>query len=706
MCGAFTIWMDPSLILTESRLSSLVEKIPGVTFDQKPAFIHLSINHLGLTGKRIKLELGKFCLKEPESCFEAGSVNFEFRLTGLTHVELMSLGPIALKNEFLKVVPTEEKQEKKKDSEKSSFDLSQHLSLSPQFKMADVSIDFPKVTLGKQTEADAISFKLEAPTQDQIQTNATYAQKSGLKAAATLVSSLPSQGLSPIQIKFEASKKWGIDGILNGNFAWKDLAIHLTGNLELKKLIPWIDTLKLKNIQLNRDPNLSLSADVDGQLEPRLVAMNADSAMPKASFGMDVAGKLEIKQNKDRFPFTLKVGPVAQKGVVIQSSIEGEYPLAIHELHLSLKVDEFHQLVESLKRTNAAIPTPFNSMYGKIDLEIGSDTKKTSSNESIEIPITLSTELKSKEQEFTTHSKGSLKMSSQFKDPKLTGETELNLVRLTLAKFDPLAFNVALTRDSRILLPGAKITPEIKTKKAESPSAFDYSWKIHSEKDAIQIFYPVLVPHAPLQINWTVSNQKATGELNVLPFEIRFMNRDAKLDSFRYYLSANDPKAHYRGKLIVAKTEYTVSLEVFDEDGKPKVVLASAPPLEDSDIVSVLLFNQTSAELTPDESSSVTNTQAAIANRALGLFSLWALSSTPVEAVSYNPSTHVYSARVKLANGLTATIGTDWENAQQVELRKRLGKNFVLSTILETQTDAINGETDSKKALIEWFKRF
>ena len=90
-------------------------------------------------------------------------------------------------------------------------------------------------------------------------------------------------------------------------------------------------------------------------------------------------------------------------------------------------------------------------------------------------------------------------------------------------------------------------------------------------------------------------------------------------------------------------------------------------------------------------------------NRALGILSIFALSSTPVEAVNFNPASRVYSARVKLASGLTATVGTDWEKAQEVALRKRLGNSFVLSTIFQTDPDT-NSETT--KTLLEWFRRF
>ena len=131
--------------------------------------------------------------------------------------------------------------------------------------------------------------------------------------------------------------------------------------------------------------------------------------------------------------------------------------------------------------------------------------------------------------------------------------------------------------------------------------------------------------------------------------------------------------------------------------------MSSDPPLAESDIISVLLFNQTASELDSSDTSSVASTQSAVANRALGIFTILTLSSTPIEAVNFNPATGIYSARVKLGNGLTATVGTDWDKSQEVALRKRLGRNFVLSTVF--QTDQATNE-QSTKTLIEWFKRY
>jgi hypothetical protein len=303
----------------------------------------------------------------------------------------------------------------------------------------------------------------------------------------------------------------------------------------------------------------------------------------------------------------------------------------------------------------------------------------------------------------------------QGKEYRIDGGTEIKSLKFTLPHFDPLQSNVSLKKDSRIKSEVVIAKAEAKQKARvqetareanldakDRSSKFTYRWKITTAPSGIQIFHPYFDPYTPMTLNWTLASDGGEGNLKVEPFQIHYLNRTAKVDHFFYQLAPGMKTAHYEGRLEIPKTEYTIYIDVLEVGGKAKLAMESNPPLSEDDIVSVLLFNQTTAELTPDESSSVANTQSAITNRALGLFSIWALSSTPIEAVNYNPASRVYSARVKLANGLTATFGTDWETSQEVALRKRLGRNFVLSTIFETDKD----NTESKKALIEWFRRF
>ncbi len=704
-----TVWMRPDLILTDSRVKKLLDYLP-VEFSKKPDTVHLKLLPSSLYGKDVQLEMSSFCLKDPRTCFDKVEVNFRFHFTKLTHVEVQSLGLVTIQNQFFEIPKTPEK----KPPEKASrFDLGKYVSLSPEFKIRDVDIEFPKIILPGEPEQLA-SLQVRAKDEKQIEIDAGMSGEKGIQAKAQIHSAFITQGSSPVDATFQVSKKWTVTGSVKGNFIWKTLGIHLGGEVEARKLVPWIDTLYLKDIQFSRDPSLSFSANILGKLEPRVAPLNPDSALPKAKLGSDLLGKVSIQQNQDHYPYLIELGPIRQKGMVLNLNAKGDYPKSVEHFLFELKIPEFQKLVQGFSRTNTSIPAPFHTMAGSIDLKVGSEQNLAQATQSFqEVPILFTTRLKSQDQELNTESKGSLAFNAGFSRFKLNGESDVKAIRFTLPKFELLENQVTIVRDSRIIsnkktpttpTPTEEQEARIKEKKDET---FSYSWKINSNKDALRVFYPVLVPSAPIQVSWLLSSEHSEGELKLLPFEIHYMNREAKVDSFRFWQKPEAKTSHYHGKLIIPKTEYTISIEVLDEYDKPKVILQSDPPLSEDDIVSVLLFNQTSEELTPDESSSVANTQAAVENRALGLFSIWALSSTPIEAVAYNPSTHVYSARVKLANGLTATIGTNWENSQEVALRKRLGRNFVLSTIVETDKDAFTGETtETTKALIEWLRRF
>jgi hypothetical protein len=279
-------------------------------------------------------------------------------------------------------------------------------------------------------------------------------------------------------------------------------------------------------------------------------------------------------------------------------------------------------------------------------------------------------------------------------------------IRITLPDLKVLEPTPLVKNDPR-LVSAAKEQKELKQKEKEesgiqTESPVDLVWKIKTAPSGIRIYHEILKPYAPIEANWEIGDQK-NGSVELKPFEIEYLNRTAKVETLKFYQRPGDSKFRYDGRLVIVKTDYTVFVNIIQDGEKPKVVLTSDPPLEQGDIISVLLFNQTSSELDTDQTSSVASTQSAVTSRALGLFSILALSSTPVEAVNFNPATGIYSARVKLANGLTATVGTDWDKTQEVALRKRLGKNFVLSTILQSDPET-NSET--RKTLIEWFRRF
>ena len=146
--------------------------------------------------------------------------------------------------------------------------------------------------------------------------------------------------------------------------------------------------------------------------------------------------------------------------------------------------------------------------------------------------------------------------------------------------------------------------------------------------------------------------------------------------------------------LIDAKFEYEASgykifLDVIGTADKPVLLLTSFPSLPREEIISLLLYNRKSSELTGFDKASVGSTENAISNKALGLFSIWAFASTPIESVTYNSETKTYSASVSLPGGASLSIGTDWDTLNNLSFRKRINSTWAVVTTFEpTETDS------------------
>lgn len=128
----------------------------------------------------------------------------------------------------------------------------------------------------------------------------------------------------------------------------------------------------------------------------------------------------------------------------------------------------------------------------------------------------------------------------------------------------------------------------------------------------------------------------------------------------------------------------------------PKLLLSSTPSLPREDIISLLIYNRKSSEISSFEKENVGGTEAAIVDRALGLFSIWAFASTPIDSVSYDPSTKTYSAQISLPGGVNFSIGTDWDRVSILSFRKRLNDSWSIVTSYLPATQ----DQDSKENIL------
>jgi hypothetical protein len=706
-------WLKPEWVLTQHRVDQLYDLFAAPYFVQKPEVLKFELRPNGLFGKHVYLDVSSFCLKEPDGCFDRVHLEFTFKFIQLTKIQIEKIGPLIVLNRTLTFHESKEKEQAKKKESTSGFNLMKHLSFPVGLKVDDIEIKSSQITLpGKDPLIFTVDMKGAAS--DRLKAEVTVKTATGLSAKASVESGFTFDGSNPFKAKVEAHDGWNISGNLEGDVVWSKLEGEVKGSLVIRKLIPWVETLAVKNIRLKRSPLLALSADLETRIEPKLQFRARDSALPSVSFNTGIDGKLNVVEKDDVFQYKLQLGPLKQRGMELLAHAEGRFPFpkdlehryGLDKALVKIDIPRFQTVVASLKNTSSAIPAPFSALKGSVHLRIGSNDGAFTNDTA---PLELVTNLSSSEQVVKTQSKGSALFDKATRKIKISGESRIELIRFTLPDLDVLIPQPALASDSRIVSI-KKIEKQIKVQEDKEEgvdpnanSKVEFAWKLTTAPSGIQVNHPIFHPHATAEVTWNLTKAGSFGEIKLLPFEVEYLHRRASVDHLRYYLNEGEKIFHYDGKLVIPKTDYTLFITIYDQSGKPKVEMSSEPPLAQADIISVLLFNQTTGELDPDQSSSVASTQAAVTNRALGLFSMWALSSTPIEAVNFNPSTRVYSARVRLASGLTASIGTNWENTQEVALRKRLGKNFVLSTSVQNDKET---NTESKKTLLEWFRRF
>ena len=119
--------------------------------------------------------------------------------------------------------------------------------------------------------------------------------------------------------------------------------------------------------------------------------------------------------------------------------------------------------------------------------------------------------------------------------------------------------------------------------------------------------------------------------------------------------------------------------------------------------MSVLLFGEPLETLDPDRLSSIGNAQAALADGALNLASIYALASTPIQSIGYDPQKGIATMKVRLAEGTSLNVGASSSEVQEIGVRKRIGPNWTVTT--QVENSAASSER-SVSAFLEWALRY
>ena len=388
-----------------------------------------------------------------------------------------------------------------------------------------------------------------------------------------------------------------------------------------------------------------------------------------------------------------------------RASRPGQLDIA-HKLDFGLKVARFEDLVAYLAHTKYSVPAPLNVFHGPLALTVKGvgDSRKDAQ----ELDYALVSGLAAGRQAFKFEAKGKLGAADLWGPGRsFKNETDVLLqdIALQLPRFD-LKGMASFVPDSRISngaesnkaalareearKPGAKILPPALRSEFRVKTAKPVILYSNLAKDPVPV---------GLDINIKVPGGVA-GAIEIKPFRADIFRRVASIDHVTFTGRAGSPVMDLDGLIVYKAAEAKIFIRLLGTAQKPRVKFESTPPMNQADIMAMLLFGKSPGDLDSDQQASAANTQTAVSNSAFGLASLYLLASTPVEYVGYDPVSRAYTIKFRLPGGATLQMGSDGQN-RGVQLRKRLASN------LANQTELTSTQTQGNvvTTLLEWYGR-
>lgn len=388
------------------------------------------------------------------------------------------------------------------------------------------------------------------------------------------------------------------------------------------------------------------------------------------------------------------------------------------KIMLDIVIKSFKRVAPIADYFGVVIPAPLDVLDGTIKLSSG-DAAIDEKN--YKLPFTLDVDLNSKSQKVKITDESTIHLAKSFAKLRLDNKVTVDDIILELPELSPAGGIPRFGSDDRIFTDAriksaekkGEVILEPSSKKGRSvdqvtePSMKFEMWTdiTSSKKNSIQLKSKYFKPHMPLNIKFnTTADLENAGVIKIEPFNVVYLRRSVRLERMKLELNKKIPeKIFVDGRFTVQQSFYKVIIDVNGDSASPNIVLSSEPELSRADIISVLLYDKTRDELVPSDVETAGGVEAAFTVKALGLFSLWALASTPIRSFNYNPVTKVYTATLVLGDGVTAGIGSDWENAAQFELRKRLSKRWVLTG---RWVSATTERRERSELILQWESRF
>lgn len=389
-------------------------------------------------------------------------------------------------------------------------------------------------------------------------------------------------------------------------------------------------------------------------------------------FSIDLASDLRIEKNKATWNFF----PVLNCGASIYD-LQGVKPL--------------------LDAYKIPIPAPLDVLSGGIHLFAKGPVSQA--NKASRFPARITMDLSSKKQLIKLQSDAEVLLNHDFKKAHLDLAVKVDDFQLELPPLDPIGGKPRITSDSRLLK-----TPPSSNKETK----FEMSFNIQVDTvkpGAIRLISEFFKPYLPLTLNLKIKSDTANnGFVQAEPFDVVYLRRKVRVEKLRLDINQIDEDIlPVDGRFKIQQTQYTIYIDIKGNAKNPNITFTSDPELTESEIISVLLYDRTSDQLVSADAETSGSVQAAVADRAIGLFGLWAFASTPIKSFYYNPVSKIYTATVSLGDGVTAGIGTTWESTAQFELRKRVSRSWMLTA---RWTAATAQEAQNSELVLQWEKRY
>ncbi|MGE0527601.1 MAG: translocation/assembly module TamB domain-containing protein [Bdellovibrionales bacterium] len=383
---------------------------------------------------------------------------------------------------------------------------------------------------------------------------------------------------------------------------------------------------------------------------------------------------------------------------------EGEEWKIFPTLDSTLHIQSYQGLRRYLDAKGLIIPAPLDVLNGEIHIEAQSQVTRTSTQS--RTPVHVAVNLASPNQKVDLQITTTLVLDSELRNLDVFVDVLVNALELELPPLDPIAGLPKVISDPRFLFqpPPSKQAKVAAKGKAQGFKVRFYFAAQTASPGVVKLLSKYADPFIPLTLNLKRSlSGDLDGFVKIEPFEIHYLRRTVHVEQLRVVMpTRDDANIPVDGRFRVNQTQYRIFVDVSGTLRAPSIKLSSDPYLPRSEIISVLLYDRTTDQLAGGDTDAVGNFEAALADRAIGLFGLWAFASTPIRSFSYNAVTKVYSATVNLGGGVTATVGTTWEEAAHLEVRKRVSKRWVLTASWDP-----NQETERAGQLVlQWEKRF